>query len=227
LAVYSVYKNFNIPLVWVGFLFTLAELLSTISSTTLVFLEILLTFACFYIVKRLPLLADKGCTYMSTVIQGITIVILFFFNMEEYPNTFTGIFFNCIAQTLAMVALRDIIKVIEEKAKTKLTIIYISGYFLLVLTQGLLVQTDISFTNAVISIIYGVTAFAWIIAGFKLKNKSVRKAGLTLAIAASGKLLVVDTWGLETSMKIISYISLGALLFAISLFYQHLSKNDE
>jgi uncharacterized membrane protein len=147
------------------------------------------------------------------------------FNMSEYPNGFVGVFGCCIAQMLALVSLRDMIKVFEENTKSKLTVIYLTGYFLLVLTQGLMVQADMAFTNSLISIIFGVVAFAWIIIGFKMRNKSVRKAGLSLVIASCGKLLVIDTWDLSTGMKIISYISLGVLLFAISLFYQYLSKN--
>jgi len=40
-------------------------------------------------------------------------------------------------------------------------------------------------------------------------------------------LLVIDTWGLFTEMRIVSYVSLGLILMLISFVYQKLSKDSD
>jgi len=66
-------------------------------------------------------------------------------------------------------------------------------------------------------IIYSIILLAVGIVG---KYKSVRLGGLMLLLLAILKLFFVDLWSLGTLYRIISSISLGIVLLAISFVYQ-------
>ena len=89
-----------------------------------------------------------------------------------------------------------------------------------------MVQGAVAFNSAIISILFVVASLIWIILGFYLKNKPLRKFGLYLSIASVVKLLVVDTWGLSTGMRIVSYLTLGVVLMVISFIYQKFNKES-
>jgi len=189
---------------------------------------IALTFAVAFAITRIPAIADIGTRVIAIVMHAIGLLWLWGFNSLPYSNVLWLVIINGGMQIIALLALNDLITLCGVKSKlSALKILLLSGYFLLVVTQSMMVQANVAFNNAIISIIYAVAAFAWIILGFRLKSKPTRKAGLFLSMASVAKLLIIDTWGLSTEMRIVSYISLGLILMLISFVYQRLSKKME
>jgi hypothetical protein len=71
-----------------------------------------------------------------------------------------------------------------------------------------------------LSIFWLIYAIGLLAVGVIGKYKSVRIGGLALLILAILKLFFVDLWSLGTLYRIISSISLGVVLMAISFVYQ-------
>jgi uncharacterized membrane protein len=103
----------------------------------------------------------------------------------------------------------------------------VSGYFVILLTQNLIAQYNLNFSSAVISVIYVLTALAWIIYGFTRRFAFIRRFGLALAIFAVIKLFLIDLATLTQGYRIVSYFALGVTLIAISFVYQYFSKRLE
>ena len=102
-----------------------------------------------------------------------------------------------------------------------------SGYFIILLSHNLIAQFSLSFSSAAISIIYALTALAWIIFGFIRRFVFIRRFGLALAIFAVIKLFLLDLSGLTQGFRILSYFALGISLIGISFVYQYFSKRLE
>ena len=186
-------------------------------ATTLVIIS---TFALAYIYAKFKTWADKSTKILAITLHSIGLFLLLSINaLPHYSHL------PILAQPAALLALNHLLNLSSPKMqKNPIKIIFISGYTLFAATQIMMVQGGMAFNNAIISLIYAAAAFAWIVAGLKLKNKPARKAGLFLAMASVAKLLVIDTWGLSTEMRIIAYISLGLILMLISFVYQKLNK---
>ena len=231
------YKNINILGLWL-------VLIGIIGSFTRDFVGfhmilILITFAIAFTMTRIPAISDNGAKILALKMYVVGFFWLWIFNSlpyiwlwesnsSPYGNVPLLIIVNAFMQVAALFVLNDALNLCNVKARSNpIKIPILSAYFLLAVTQTMMVQADVAFYSAVISIKYAVAAFAWIIVGFKLKNKPVRKAGLVLSMASVAKLLVIDTWGLSTEMRIVSYISLGLILMLISFVYQKLSKSSD
>jgi uncharacterized membrane protein len=240
-----VYKNINIVSIWLAFLLCFGVVFRNFSGGQMILIA--LTFAIAYAIPRIPAIADRGTTVIAIVMHFIGLLWLWVFNLTPYQmsvmfmdpsgmppvvgrygNLGEMMLINALVQVVALIALNDLINRCSTKVNiSSFKIVILSSYFLLVVTQTMMVQGNVAFNSAVISIIYALAAFAWIIAGFRLKNKPIRKAGLFLSIAAVAKLMIVDTWGLSAEMRIVSYISLGLILMVISFVYQRLSKREK
>ena len=220
------YKNINIVNFWLSLLWIFGELASEHTSLSVPLVLIALTIVTAIIITRIPIIYDEGVKIIAMILYIIGIIWLWGFNMVPFANIGgLMVFKNSAVQMLTVFALNDLINHCKEEwRQSHFKILILSGYFLLAVTQVMMVQGNIQFNSAVISIMYGVLAFIWIILGFYLKNKSIRRAGLFLSMASVAKLLIIDTWGLSTEMRIISYISLGVILMLISFIYQKLSR---
>jgi hypothetical protein len=130
---------------------------------------------------------------------------------------------------LSVLAIRDAMKLIvtERKKGIEWLPLVVSGYFVIILTQNLIAQYNLNFSSAAISIIYALTALAWIIYGFTRRFTFIRRFGLALAIFAVVKLFLIDLSGLTQGYRIVSYFALGISLIAISFVYQYFSKRLE
>jgi uncharacterized membrane protein len=220
------YKNINITSIWLAFLWCYSILISNFFGVQLILITF--TFVTAFTITRIQAIADRGTYGIAIAMHIIGLLWLWVFNLTPYDNVLGSMIFNAVVLIIALVALNDLFNLCNVKGSPKsLKIVILSAYFLLVVTQLMMVQGNVSFNSAVISIMYALAAFAWIIVGFRLKSKPIRQAGLFLSMAAVAKLLVVDTWGLSIEMRIISYISLGLLLMLISFIYQKLSKKVE
>jgi len=216
----SIYKNIMLVNGWGSLLFILGRLMSGFEGAQLVL--VIVTFVLAFALKFMPVLYDGGTKIITVGMQVIGLVWLAMFNLSLYESMFVLLSLNAVAQLFALFTLNELIKYLQNKEgqETPFKVLILSGYFLLVVTQGVMVQGQVAFNSAIISVLFGVTALVWIVLGFYLKNQQIRKFGLYLAMLSAVKLLVVDTWGLSTPMRIGSYLTLGVVLMVISFVYQ-------
>jgi uncharacterized membrane protein len=114
--------------------------------------------------------------------------------------------------------------ILKKTLPPKFYPIFISGYFVVVVLQNLVVQFNFKASSMILTLIFAFTAMCWIIFGFVKRNDIIRIWGLTLSFVSVIKLFVLDLWGLSTELKIVSYFAMGILLLAISFVYQYFSK---
>jgi hypothetical protein len=249
-----IYKFFALANIWL-FTFYLLDnvareaLCDSVEATAfyinyLVFAALIaITYFYAYVFQRIKLLAGLGIRILSIIFYMIGIIMFFGLNSLETPvitsylrpetesagMTAAGITILAVIGVLSVLAVRDIMRSIV--AGKKLSIewypLIISGYALTVLTQILITQLGFSFASAAISIIYAVTALAWIIYGFSRRFSVIRKFGLGLAVFSVAKLFLADLSRLTQGYQIISYFALGGTLIAISYVYQYFSKRLE
>ena len=201
------------------------------------------TFSLSYAFTRIRLLYDAGTKVLSMALYVIGILALAFMNAKMTPvasaylRTDTPAFGVAVIGTailavlgiLSVLALHEFVKMImtEWKLKIEWYPLIISGYFVIILTQNLIVQYHLSFSSAVISMIYVFAALAWILFGFARRYSFIRKFGLGLAILSVVKLFIIDLAGLTQGFRIVSYFILGMTLIAISFVYQYFNKRLE
>lgn len=192
-----------------------------------------------YVLPRIKLIYDTGIRVISTVISisaGMTLFIITGIQSpvkdqlaKQADATLTTILGTVILVALGVISvlsLRDWVKAYakEGRIRGQWIPLIISGYFVFVLTQNLIAQYHLQFSNFVISLVYLVTAFAWIVYGFIKRYPIIRRAGLGLAILSIAKLFIVDLANLTKGYEIISYFAFGVVLLAISFVYQRFSK---
>ena len=204
-------------------------------------LWVIVTFFIAFILPNIPVIRDKGVKIISTIINIIgmlmTIILIggnkAILRVPLQPDapvtTSTYVIASIVlivVSLLALLAMKNTLKffVSENKALSEWVPFGLSMYFLLLLTQSLVVQYNISGTSIAISIIYIVSALLWIIYGFIKKFVFMRRFGLSLSILAIAKLFLIDLHGLAAEYRIISYFAFGITLLLISFVYQHFSK---
>lgn len=140
-----------------------------------------------------------------------------------------GAFILVVVGIFSLLAVRDFLQLIirEQKIGVEWYPIVISVYFMIILTQNLIVQYDLSFISSTISIIYAAMALGCIIFGFIKRYSLIRKYGLGLAILSVIKLILIDFANLTRGYRVVSYFILGIILVAISFIYQYFSKRLE
>ena len=134
---------------------------------------IVISFVFAYAIQRIAVIRDKITKNISIIIYAIALAILFFLNFtspikgsfSEVPLSIsiTGTFLLVLISLLSIFALRDFVLtlVLDKMFGVEWYPFIISFYFVVILTQNLIYQYNLGFNNAVISIIYLATAFAW------------------------------------------------------------------
>lgn len=201
------------------------------------------TFLFAYTMSRIRILSDLGMKVMSIALYVIGVSALFGLNTLSSPInhgylqtaesrlgiTLVGTVVLVVMGLLSILAARDLLMliVIGRRLGVEWYPLIISGYSLVLLTQNLITQFDLSFSSAVISIIYVLTALAWIVFGFMRRYSFIRRFGLGLAVLAVIKLFIIDLLSLTQGYRVVSYFALGITLVAISFVYQYFSKRLE
>jgi len=204
-------------------------------------LAIFLTFLLAYTAPRIRIISDIGVKIISMALYIIGIIFLFGLNGQLTPYS-NGIFTepdlvaiitgNMILAAICLISvfvMHDLMKlvVLELKLSVEWYPLFVSAYFVIILTQTLITQFSLSITSMWLTIIYVLTALAWIVFGFAKRYSLIRKLGLGLALMSVVKLFIIDLSSLTSGYKIASYFSLGATLIAISFVYQYFSKRLE
>ncbi|MCL2456796.1 MAG: DUF2339 domain-containing protein, partial [Defluviitaleaceae bacterium] len=151
-------------------------------------LAIMATFLIACVAPRIKVLSDLGIKIISIVLYVIGILWLFILNSSKNPVsvseptfeiTLVGTFVIVIVGILSVFAMRDLMKlvVMERTLGIEWYPLIISAYFVIILTQNLITQYNLSFSNVWISIIYVLTALAWILFGFARRYSFIRRFG--------------------------------------------------
>lgn len=204
---------------------------------TAVFVAI--TFLLAAVVVRLPVLRSRGTRIFSIIIYFIGSFTAFWLNCtrslyiyDSSKNTTALLLANASVIILAiacLLAVFDLVRLLAvQKAMSPFTVpLILSGYFLIILTQNLIVHYGLSFSSIVLSISYAVMSILWIAFGFIKQRTLLRHFGLGLAIASVVKLVLIDLYALTAGYRIISYFALGMSLVLISFIYQYYDRKLE
>ncbi|MCL2045410.1 MAG: DUF2339 domain-containing protein [Oscillospiraceae bacterium] len=206
--------------------------------------SIVCTIILAYGYSRTKLLSDMGTKIMTMALYFIAILSLIILNSKSSPvygivyfskgtpmlsTTIIGSIILLLLSGLTVFALRDLMLMIvsERKLGIEWYPFILSAYFVTILTHNLISQYNLSFSNAIISVIYVLTALGWILYGFSQRYSFVRLFGLGLSILAVIKLFLLDLYSLTQGYRIISYFALGITLIVISFVYQYFNKRLE
>lgn len=233
--------------IWIFSLYTIGDKLggylsklmieSNISSRYLTYAAmIIMSFLIAYVIPRIKAITDNAIKGISTAIYITVLTAVFLLNFQSpmrgqfggVPLTISiiGTIELLVLGILSVLALRDMMLrlVAGRKLGVEWYPFIISAYIVFVLTQNLVTQYNLGFNNALISIMYIVTAFAWITFGFIKRYVFIRRFGLGLSITAVAKLFIIDLAFLDKGYRIISYFVFGLILLAISYVYQYFIK---
>jgi hypothetical protein len=215
--------------------FQIAYLISAASITAV--------FLIAYAVTRIKLLSSPGIKVLSVLMYCAGIIWMFANNGIDTPVariylrsttpdfgiTAAGTAILAVLGVFSVLVVRDAMKIIitQRKKGIEWLPLVVSGYFVVLLSQNLISQYNLSFSSAAISVIYVLAALAWIIFGFVRRFAFIRRFGLALAIFAVAKLFIIDLATLTQGYRIVSYFALGVMLIAISFVYQYFSKRLE
>jgi uncharacterized membrane protein len=94
-----------------------------------------------------------------------------------------------------------------------------SGY-----NDSSLTELSVSYSKAVLTILWAVCSFTLMWIGMRYKNKTVRIVSLCVFTIALLKLFFFDIRNISEGGKIAAFILLGILLLTISFMYQKLKK---
>lgn len=193
-----------------------------------------------YIAPRIKILCDGGIKLLSIIFYGIGIAWLMLMNgvstpfmggFDRIPMGYTvlGSALLLLLSLLSVLAVFELMKCVvhERRVGVEWFPLVVSAYFVLILTQNLITQYRLSFASAAISIIYVVTALAWIVLGFVKRYSFLRRFGLGLSVLSVVKLFLIDLSSITQGYQIVSYFALGIALVAISLVYQYFNKRLE
>jgi uncharacterized membrane protein len=250
----SVYKYFAVINAWGYVIYLIGELRSLVFpgyadehvfQISYIFsaASIAATFLFAYVITRIKLLSVKGMKILSVLLYCVGVIWLFVINSSYSPVayvyfskttprldiTILGTIILAVLGIFSVLSVLDAMKIIisERKKGIEWLPLIVSGYFIILLSHNLIKQYSLSFSSAVISIIYALTALAWIIFGFVRRFVFIRRFGLALAIFAVIKLFLLDLTGLTQGFRILSYFALGISLIGISFVYQYFSKRLE
>jgi len=218
-----------------GEIFQIAYLVAAASITSI--------FLISYAIKRIKLLSAPGIKILSVIMYCIGIIWMFVINSVNSPVAYIYLrrdtpSFGVMAMGtviimalgfLSILVVRDAMKLIVTTRKKGIEWLplVVSGYCVVLLSQNLIALYNLSFSSAVISMIYMFASLAWIIYGFVRRFAFIRRFGLALAIFAVVKLFLIDLASLTQGYRIVMYFALGAALLVISFVYQYFSKRLE
>lgn len=188
-----------------------------------------------YILPRIRAFYCNGIHIASIIIGVLSVIWLFSFNAisgnilrESSEITIKVLVMSLyiISNLLGVFWMRDLLQFLVLKKALPLIFypLLLSGYFVILLMQNLVVQLNLQASSMVLTFIFGGTALCWIIFGFARRNNVTRISGLSLSFFAVIKLFVLDLFDLSTELKIVSYFTMGILLLAISFIYQYFNK---
>jgi len=198
----------------------------------------IMTGKCFELMNK-----DKEDTFLNVfnpilyIISGLVLMITVSSkNALSYPiyqNTnsveYFALFVLIIVSIITFLVLKDVIKsiVVTNSFNFELYPLIINIYLLYIATYFITYQFGLGDISFIVSLIFLISAFIYIMIGFKNNYVYLRRFGLGLSLFAVAKLAFYDLAFLELGLKIVAYFIFGIITILISLFYQNLRSNIE
>ena len=188
-----------------------------------------------YVLPKIRIIYCTG-VHTASVITGVfSVIFLFAFNgfsaniLQDGAEIIVKVLvmgLYIMTNLIGVFWMRDLLQflILKKALPLKFYPLLLSGYFVLLLSQNLVVQLNLSASSMILTFIFGVTALCWIIFGFAKRNSVIRISGLSVSFFAVIKLFVLDLFDLSTELKIVSYFTMGILLLSISFIYQYFNK---
>lgn len=145
------------------------------------------------------------------------------------PDSVGAIVLVILANIVSLASVLDAVKRIEALSgrTVRSVALIVSSYGLFITTLVLGVNNWVTFTSCIISIVYLLTAAAWITYGFLRERPLTRRFGLALALLSSAKLFLIDFSGINAMGRTLMFIGFGITLLCISFaygFFEHKMK---
>lgn len=183
---------------------------------------------------RLPRLRDDATAVIGLLIHAVSFIMvhllncLYFRQADSLPKgaQLGLILLQILVNGVCVLAAADFTGTLVRRFRAPVEVfpLTVSACFTVLLTELLLGQFRLAFTNPLISILYLVTALGWILCGFWRRYASMRRFGLGLSFLALAKLFLIDLSGLSEGKRIIAFFAFGALMILISFVYRFFSK---
>ncbi|MDR2568696.1 MAG: DUF2339 domain-containing protein [Oscillospiraceae bacterium] len=199
-------------------------------------LSITFAFIFAFIIPRIKRVYNYGFQTAAIILGIIGVFWLLGFNSGSRNLTDGGLAVVIVVFALYIIVnitavgwVNDLLRFLSGMRKLSLGWypLLVSGFFVLMVSQNLVVQLSLKASSLILTLIFGLTALGWVLFGFAKRNGAARICGLSMAFFAVVKLFVLDLYGLETTGRIISYFTGGIVLLAISFSYQWFSKRLE
>ena len=192
-----------------------------------------------FVLPRIRYIADLGVRITAVVLGAVNILAILHFN-AVYLGTdglrgldYWGLVWAITVFVLFILAnigavgwLNDLLRSLTKMRRLSFGAyaLIVSGFAVLLLIQNLVVQFDLRASSMVLTLIFGLTALAWVIYGFVQRNNVIRVGGLSMTFFAVAKLFILDLYRLETTARIVSYFVGGIVLLSIAFSYQWFNK---
>ncbi|HCC07010.1 MAG TPA: hypothetical protein DEP72_02415 [Clostridiales bacterium] len=140
-----------------------------------------------------------------------------------------GLLVLIVVSIITFLVFKDVVKsiVVTKNFNFELYPLIINIYLLYIVTSFITYQLGLGHISFLVSLIFLIVAFIYIILGFKNNYVYLRRFGLGMSLFAVAKLAFYDLAFLEIGWKIIAYFIFGIITILISLFYQNLRNNME
>ncbi|MCL2633868.1 MAG: DUF2339 domain-containing protein [Oscillospiraceae bacterium] len=196
---------------------------------------IVVTFILAFAYPRIKPIKDGGMTVVSHVLCYIGMFWLFIGNFmgidtaqyaEHTDMWFLAAVMFAVVNLVSIATFGSTMHLYFKKTAMRIEWLpfLLSCWFMLVLTQNLIVIYNASFSGMTISVVYAILALAWCVFGFMKRFTFMRRLGLGLALLVTSKLFIIDLWTLTEGYRIITFFALGVALLGISFVYQQFTK---
>lgn len=128
----------------------------------------------------------------------------------------------CVVLTTVILAFVRMKKAFENRDNIEIFLFGLKmTLFILALVNGFTSWFDSAY---VLSIVTLIIALLCIVLGFTTKTKYIRIYGLVLTLTAVAKIVLIDVSGIDTLLRVITFIGGGLICFAISAIYSYVNK---
>ncbi len=195
-----------------------------------------ITIALAYGLSKVNVLYDQVVKYYGMFLYGIGYLICIMVTLTA-PALQSDYTYNSATEYIALgilvgfnvlvfFSIRDVlIAVIRQQYKSiEIYPVALGVYLLGILTSFLVVQFQLEDIGLIFSLLYLLLAIVYIAFGFRYRYVYIRRFGLGLTLAATGKLILYDLSLLSTGSTIIAYFTFGIVLLGISYGYQKVSS---
>lgn len=182
----------------------------------------LLWLALGFVTGKLSFL-EKGASVSSLCLDFLGLCWLLAANISStvVNDSVIAIVLVILTNIVSLASVLDAVKRIEALSgrAVRSAALIVSCYGLFTTTLVLGVNHWVAFTSCIISIVYLLTAAAWITYGFLRDRPLTRRFGLALALLSSAKLFLIDFSGIGAMGRTLMFIGFGITLLCISFAY--------